>query len=125
MLLPLRPGSLLLPTVTVQPRANEDDLGQEPSEGAQSHRHPSAVPDTSTSSTIRSETHHLSDAQTVLVLPDIRSTTVRLETDPTNVVATLVDTETRDGTSDEVSSLSSPSTSAPWPWSSMGLDSRA
>ena len=120
MLLPLRPGSLLLPTVTVQPRISGDDSGQEPSEGAQSHRHPSAVPDPSASSTIRSETHHRSDAQTVLVLPDVRSTTVRLETDSTKVVATLVDTETRDGASGEVSSLSSPLTSAPWFWSSMG-----
>ncbi len=128
MLLPLRPGHLLLPNVTVQSVGGADDATPEgpltarpssqltqstPLDGSRLDQttNRTGLLTTTTTSAIRSETHNRSQNQMVLVLPDLQSTTVRLASSSDGPQVTLVDMDGRvDDAKEELPSSS-------WLWS--------
>ncbi|KAI9884470.1 MAG: hypothetical protein M1823_003743 [Watsoniomyces obsoletus] len=129
MLLPLRPGHLLLPNVTVQAVGADDGTSEGsgtarvssqltqstlPVDGSRIDPSIARTGASKTTSSIRSETHNRSQAQMVLVLPDIQSTTVRLDPQSSSTAGskvTLVDTAGRvDGSKQDLPASS-------WLWS--------
>ncbi len=92
-LLPLRPGHLILPSVVIRPVVGGSEA---PSTRSASASDPATTPSSTTTNpaapVLRCETHYRSQAQTIMVLPDVISTTVALESGRAGSTATLVDT---------------------------------
>jgi hypothetical protein len=101
MLTPLRAGNLLLPTVGIRPISAANDMSGAYDELLADQ----AWPDAAAGSLLREgaqpqapmtcETHNRSRTQTVLVRPDIKSTTVRVDAGKGAAAAVLVDVEHR------------------------------